>query len=403
MGSVHQDARGRSKFWYGAYTTATGQRRMVSTKIEIGKTKKEQNESREAALAVVRAWEKAEGLACAGTITKARIEEILNQTLRTVGLQEIETTSVRQWFKDWLAGKRSIAESSRGGYEQAAREFLEFMGRKAVLPLDAVTEDDINKFVDHLRSDGRSVSTVNKIVRKYVSGAFEKARKLGKIKYNPVMATDPLKDDAVAKDTFTSEQVARLVAAAEGTDWKGAILMAYGSGARLQDVANLLWSAIDVINGVVIFKEKKTGRQAVVGLHPDFLDWLAEQPKTPIDSESFVFPTLAGRTGTGSHGLCAQFDELMEKAKVEGRILREGSERNKEGKRTGKGRQVRSLTFHSFGHTAASAVFNSEAVREVARRVSNHARGGALERYLHQDLAPIREATKLIPRLPKEK
>jgi integrase len=82
----------------------------------------------------------------------------------------------------------------------------------------------------------------------------------------------------------------------------------------------------------------------------------------------------------------------MERAGVAGRVLRE---------RNGKGRQVRSLTFHSFRHTAASAVFNSEAIREVARRVSNHARGGALERYLHQDLAPIREATKLIPRLPR--
>src|ERR1700716_2618662 len=91
MGSVHEDVRGRSKFWYGADTTAAGQRRMVSTKIEIRKTKKEQSKSREAALAVVRAWEKAEGLACAGTITKTRIEEILNQTLRTVGLQEIES------------------------------------------------------------------------------------------------------------------------------------------------------------------------------------------------------------------------------------------------------------------------------------------------------------------------
>jgi integrase len=401
MGSVHQDARGRSKFWYGAYTTAAGQRRMVSTKIEIGKTKKEKSESREAALAVVRAWEKAEGLACAGTITKARIEEILNHTLRSIGLQEIETTSVRQWFKDWLAGKRSIAESSRGGYEHASKEFLEFMGRRAALPIDAVTENDINKFVDHLRSDGRSVSTVNKIVRKYVSGAFEKARKLGKIKYNPVMATDPLKDDAVAKDTFSAEQVARLVAAAKGTDWEGLILFAYGSGARQQDCANLRWSSVDVINGVVVFKERKTGRQAVVGLHPDFVDWLTRQPQTPTDPEGFVFPSLAGRTGTGSNGLCAQFDELMERAKVEGRILREGSERNKEGKRTGKGRQVRSLTLHSFRHTAASAVFNSEAVREVARRVSNHARGGALERYLHQDLEPIRQATKLIPRLPK--
>ena len=340
---------------------------MVSTKIEIGKTKKEQNESEEKALEVVRAWEKAEGLATAGTITKARIEEILNHTLRSVGLQEIGSTSVRKWFNDWLKGKR-VKKSSRGGYEQAAREFLEFMGRKALLPIDSVTEDDINKFVDHLRSDGRSVSTVNKIVRKYVSMAFEKARKLGKIKYNPVMATDPLKGDTVAKDVFSPEQVARLITAAKGTDWEGLILFAYGSGARQQDCANLRWSSIDTINKVVVFKEKKTGKEATVGLHPDFADWLTRQPKTPDDPEAFVFPTLAGRTGTGSHGLCAQFDELMEKAKGEGRILRAGSERDSKGKRKGKGRQARSLTLHSFRHTAASAVFNSEAVREVARR-----------------------------------
>jgi integrase len=365
---------------------------MLSTKIEIGKTKKEQKDSREKALAVVHGWEEAEGLATAGTITKARIQEILNDTLRSVGLQEIESISVKKWFDSWLKGKRSIAQNSRRGYEQSAREFLEFLGRRAALPLDAVTEDDINRFVDHLRSDGRSVSTVNKIVRKYVSGAFEKARKFGKIKYNPVMATDPLKDDAVAKDVFSKEQVARLAKAAKGTDWGGAILFAYGSGARLQDCANLRWSSVDTINKVVVYEEKKTGKEAVVGLHPDFADWISEQPKSSDDPEAFVFPTLAGRTGTGSHGLCAQFDALMERAKVEGRILRA---------RNGKGRTVRSLTFHSFRHTAASAVFNSEAVREVARRVSNHARDGSLERYLHQDLEPIREATKLIPRLPK--
>jgi integrase len=401
MGSVHQDARGRSKFWYGAYATAAGQRRMVSTKIEIGKTKKEQKDSREKALAVVHGWEEAEGHATAGTITKARIQEILNDTLRSVGLQEIEHITVKKWFDSWLNGKRAIAETSRGGYEQAAREFLEFMGRKASLPLDSVTEDDINRFVEHLRSDGRSVSTVNKIVRKYVSAAFNKALKLGKIKYNPVMATDPLPADAVAKDVFSQEQVARLVKAANGTDWEGMILFAYGSGARLQDCTNLRWSSIDTLNGVVTFREKKTGRQAVIGLHPDFNDWITRQPGRD-DPEGFVFPTLAGRTGTGSHGLCAEFDELMERAKVEGRILREGSERDSKGKRKGKGRTVRSLTFHSFRHTAASAVFNSEAVREVARRVSNHARGGALERYLHQDLEPIRQATKLIPRLPRD-
>src|ERR1700739_987508 len=120
MGSVHQDARGRSKFWYGAYATAAGQRRMVSTKIEIGKTKKEQKDSREKALAVVHGWEEAEGHATAGTITKARIQEILNDTLRSVGLQEIESVSVRKWLNGWLAGKSSISESSSRGSEQGA-------------------------------------------------------------------------------------------------------------------------------------------------------------------------------------------------------------------------------------------------------------------------------------------
>ena len=392
MGSVHKDARGRSKFWYGSYTTAAGQRRMVSTKIEIGKTKKEQKESREKALTVVHGWEEAEGLITESTITTARVLEIFNQTLRDANLKQIETVSVRKWFDNWLKSKHSIAESSRKGYAQGAREFLEFLGSRAALPLEAVTEDDITRFVEHLRGDGRSASTINKIVRKYVSAAFEKARKLGKIKYNPVMATDPLKPEIGARDTFSAEQVSRLVKAAKGTDWEGMIFFAYGSGARLQDCANLRWNSIDTLNNVVAFKERKTGRNAIVGLHPDFSDWLSEQPKTPAEPDAFVFPSLAGRSGKGSHGLCSQFDAVMETAKVAGRILRE---------RNGKGRTVRSLTFHSFRHTAASAVFNSEAVKEVARRVTNHARGGVLERYLHQDLEPIREATKLIPRLPK--
>ena len=366
---------------------------MVSTKIEIGKTKKEQKESREKALTVVRGWEEAEGLITESTITTDRVLEIFNRTLRDANLTQIENISVRKWFDNWLKGKHSIAESSRKGYAQGAREFLEFLGSRAALPLEAVTEDDITRFVAHLRGDGRSASTINKIVRKYVSAAFEKARKTGKVKYNPVMATDPLKGEALTRDTFTAEQVSRLVKASQGTDWEGMILFAYTSGGRLQDCANLRWSSIDTANKVVVFKERKTGRESIVGLHPDFEDWLVRQPKTPTDPEAFVFPDLAGRTAKGSHGLCAEFDACMVKAKVAGRVLRE---------RNGKGRTVRSLVFHSFRHTAASAVFNSEAVKEVARRVTNHARGGALERYLHQDLEPIRQATKLIPRLPKE-
>ena len=362
---------------------------MVSTKVKV----KEDPRGKKAQ-AICDAWQSAEEGRVAGTITKSRVEEILNQTLRSVGLSPMETPRVGKWLDDWLAGKRKISEASRLGYEQAVREFKEWLGLRVNQPLEAVTETDIDAFVNHLRKDHRSASTVNKLVRKYLSGAFEKARKLGKIKYNPIAVTDPLPSDSTVKDPFSAPEVARLVRVAEG-DWKGAILLAYGTGARLQDVCNFRWDAIDSETGIVTFRERKTKREAVVGIHPDFLDWLSKLPResVPDQPDAYLFASLANRSGAGKNGLSKQFDAIMTRAGVTGRVLRE---------KKGKGRTVRSLTFHSFRHTAASSVFNSEAIKDIQRRVTNHARGGVIDRYTHADLDLIKEAVTLIPRLPKD-
>jgi integrase len=392
MASVHKDPRGKSKYWYCCYTTAEGKRRMVTT----------EQEDEQKARIICTGWQEAENLARDGQASENRILEMYNETLKRAGLREIKSPGFRSWATDWLAGKRKLSKASRLGYEQAVREFLEFLGGRQNAPIESITERDIDGFVDHLLKDSRSASTINKLVRKYLSGAFEKARKLGKIRYNPVAATDPLPTDSTVKDVFSAEQVARLVKAAEGTDWAGAILLAYGCGARLQDVCNFQWDAVDTENGILSFRERKTKKQAVIGLHPDFLDWLGTAATSSEKHDAYLFPSLANRSGAGSRGLGANFDELMAKAKVEGRILRKGSERDSKGQRTGKGRQVRSLTFHSFRHTAASAVFNSEAIKEVQRRVTNHARGGVIDRYTHADLDLIKQAVALIPRLPKE-
>jgi hypothetical protein len=175
---------------------------MVSTKVKV-----KQDPRGKKAQAICDAWQEAEERRVAGTITKSRVEEILNQTLRSVGLAPMETPRVGRWLDDWLVGKRKISEGSRLGYEQAVREFKEFLGHRVNQPLEAVTESDIDAFVDHLRKDHRSASTVNKLVRKYLSGAFEKARKLGKIRYNPIAATDPLPNDSTVKDAFSVKEV----------------------------------------------------------------------------------------------------------------------------------------------------------------------------------------------------
>jgi len=102
---------------------------------------------------------------------------------------------------------------------------------------------------------------------------------------------------------------------------------------------------------------------------------------------------LAGKGIKGAHGLSICFVELLDKAGIEKRFLRQGN--------TGKGRAVRALSFHSFRHAAASNVFNAASLREITRRVTNHAAGGVVDRYIHEDLEAIKAATQLIPRLPK--
>ncbi len=385
MGSLVKDSRGRSKYWIACYRAADGRRVKKST----GKTEKKQAEI------IMAAWEHAEGLASKGEATANRLTEVLNETLRRLGQEPIKTPSVKSWLESCLASKEAqVAPATYSAYEQVTREFLDFLGPAGMLRrLDSVSEADIDRFVALLRSEGRSASTINKLVRKYLSLPFERARKTGKIKFNPVMATLPERAEVFAKDTFTGEQVASLVRAAKGTDWEGAILFAYGCGVRLGDVANLRWTNLDIAAGITTFKEGKGRKVAVLGLHPDFLDWIASAKKVSDDPESYVFPALAGRRLGGQGGLSLEFLAFMKAAGIKERLLREGNK--------GKGRSLKALTFHSFRHSAASNVFNQAALKEITRRVTNHAAGGVVDRYIHKDLEAIREATKLIPRLPK--
>jgi integrase len=146
-----------------------------------------------------------------------------------------------------------------------------------------------------------------------LSAPFEKARRTGKIRYNPIAGTSPEKGETLHKETFRPEQIAALLKVAD-PEWRGAILFAYNTGARLEDVATLKWSNLDVANSIVVFKEQKTAQRAVIGLHPDFLAWLAAR-ETPEDPQAYVFPTLATKPIKGKHGLSNLFVQpLMRQA-----------------------------------------------------------------------------------------
>jgi integrase len=289
---------------------------------------------------ICESWEQAEREAAQGEISQDRIAAILNETLQRCGIKPVESPRVGDWLKEWLQSKTQVAPATQRSYRQAVTEFLEYLGEAgARRRLEAITEKDVAGFIAALRKSGRIPSTVNNI-RRHLSIPFEKARKLGKIKFNPVMATDSLKQTVAVKETFSPEQIARLLTVASN-DWAGCIIAGYTIGARLMDIANLKWSNLDTENGVISFTQAKTGRATLIGMHEDFTDWLANQ-SVPEQPDAFVFKSLAGRDPSGRKGLSTEFSSIMEQAGVAGKLIRQAS--------GGKSRNLSGLSFHSLRH-----------------------------------------------------
>jgi hypothetical protein len=68
----------------------------------------------------------------------------------------------------------------------------------------------------------------------------------------------------------------------------------------------------------VEFKVRKTKKNALIALHPDFADWLARRP-VPKDLWMRIFASLALERSSSKHTVSEQFKKIMAKAGIAGR------------------------------------------------------------------------------------
>ena len=149
-------------------------------------------------------------------------------------------------------------------------------------------------------------------------------------------------------------QIAKLVRAADD-DWQRAILLGYYTGARLSDVANMRWRAIDWSNKII---------------------------------SAPMFPSLAGKGTGGKHGLSGRFVAVMEKAGIQGKRTQASG-----------GRRLSSLSFHSLRHSFNSALANAGVSQEIRQKLTGHTSAEMNTIYTHHDLAPLRAAVEKLPSL----
>lgn len=377
---VVKDARKRSPFWYACFTDPTGRRLKKST----GQTVKAK------AIEVCRTLERASTLARERTLTEISTRKLLSDLLDRVTGKGLRVFTVKEWLEHFVKGKtKSRSDKTAARHKQMKDEFVEFLGRRADLNIAAITSKDISDFRDLRERQGLAPATINLDIT-ILSSAFNAAAKQGHISFNPCGAVDPLTDKgAKRKGTFTLEQVTALVNAAEG-DWRGLILTAFYTGARLSACANLRWKNIELVSDFpkIRYPPSKGAKKEVVSvLHAGLEDYLLALP-APATDEAFLFPSLAGRDSVST--LSKEFRLLMAQAKIKQTVIRE---------REKHGRSVNLLSFHSFRHSCNSIMSNAGVPEEVRMAFLGHTTRDVHQGYTHHEMKVFKDAVAVLPRI----
>jgi integrase len=335
-------------------------------------------------------WEQLEKLAGQKRLTESQCRKVIAEMYeRTIG-EPLHFRTAREYLAEWLENTKADVEvRSYLRYFQIIHEFLAHVGVKADRLLREITPADIRSWRDALKRKGLSAPTVNGAIT-VLRMPFKSAHDLGYIEINPCMKASvrPLKDEArnVSKDVFTPEQIAALLQAAPSEDWRGMIMLAYFTGLRLRDCSELRWNNVNLDKGIITVTTRKTKKDVTVPIHPQFAAWLDSQ--TRGIGKAPVFPSLAGKSGSGTTGLSMTFKHIMERAGIKGRLLREA---------TGEGRSQSSLSFHSLRHSFNSALANAGVAQELRQKLTGHASAEMNAQYTHHELESLRAAASVIP------
>src|SRR5438552_5620464 len=260
MASITKDTHQppKSPFWIACFTGPDGRRLKKSTKTTDAKLARK----------LAAEWEQLAKAGRAGRLTESHCRKVIAEMYEhTIG-EPLHFRTAREYLSEWVESKKNETElRAYLKYHQIVYDFLNHVGTKADRLLREITKTDIRSWRDALRRKGLSAPTVNHAI-KILRMPFKAAHDEGYIEINPCTkgSVKLLKDEArnVSKDVFTPKQLAALIDAAPGEDWKGAILCGYYTGLRLRDIADLEWSATNEQSHTITVTTRKTRKDVTV-------------------------------------------------------------------------------------------------------------------------------------------
>ena len=319
MASIHKQP-GRPN-WFCAYYDPEGFRRFRSTGTENAKIARticvnveraaaltrQGKLSNEKALKLVR--ETCDAIAeTHGKLAANRAEAILKpaveEFIRIAG-GEFTSYTVRGWLETWIAGRTDASKATVIEYRRIIEMFLKFLGARADRALTTLQPRQIEDFKAS-QTTRVAPSSVNKCV-KVLKAALNAAVKSRQLEFNPAQHVEFIEaeSEGESRRPFTSKELTALLAKASA-EWRTMIFVAFYTGLRLRDCANLTWRNVELHTNTLNVLTEKTKRRQVLQLAEPLARHLSSMAGDNPDAA--LCPALHGKNASW---LSSQFYAVM--------------------------------------------------------------------------------------------
>ena len=173
-------------------------------------------------------------------------------------------------FERYLLDYKQASRNTFLSYTRDISQFEKFLSYEGLLSFSSVTRDQVEKYIQWMKKNGKSVSTVSRALAslKCFYG-FLDAR--GEIRENPVEGITPDKQPKKLPQILTGSEVERLLEQPECKDAKGyrdkAMLeLLYATGMRVTELIELEEKDVNLSAGIIRCESK--GKERFIPMYP---------------------------------------------------------------------------------------------------------------------------------------
>lgn len=327
-----------------------------------------------AAMGIAASLEQASGACRAGTMTRDKALELVNDVLRLAGMADVAPVPSLRIVAEAFLADADVSAGTLRKYTAQWQKLAKWAGKRADEPITAWTVDDMQAFYADVRK--RFSGTTADDHLNFASMVFVRAVERGHRPTNPTKSVTRKATGAVEKGTFSRSEVAAVLRAVrKGSHrraWQCLIALGWHTGHRIQDLLDITAASIegDLLTLQPRKKAKRGGRTVVLPLPR----WLASMVKRLGDFKSLHHAN--NRNGKVSEDFVA----WLRKAGIDPLPKHRGV------------RVVHLKSFHSFRHSMQSRLTAAGVTGELARLVTDHEDAKIARKYIHTEIQALREA-----------